>query len=91
LPGIALGSQALLVAERAIAFFAIWMLVLVVAVQALEGRLPIEISGRGVRYADSDETHDSLLATRQTLAALETETEALWRSVEDLTAQTNDH
>jgi hypothetical protein len=91
LPSIALGSQALLVAERSVAFFAIWMLVLVVSVEALEGRLPIEISGRGVRYADGDETHDGLLATRQTLAALETETEALWRAVEDLAAQTNDH
>jgi len=91
LPSIALGSQALLVAERSVAFFAIWMLVLVVSVQALEGRLPIEISGRGVRYAGGDETHDSLLSTQRMLAALEAETKALWRVVEDLAAQTNDH
>src|SRR6476646_1522166 len=78
LPSIALGSEALLVAQRSVAFFAIWMLVLVVSVQALEVRLAIEISGLGVRYADGYETHESLLATRQTLAALETETEALW-------------
>lgn len=91
LPSIALGSQALLVAERSVAFFAIWMLVLVVSVQALEGRLPIEISGRGVRYADGDETRDSLLSTRRMLSALEAETKALWRVVEDLAAQDNDH
>jgi hypothetical protein len=84
LPSIALGSKALLVAERSVAFFAIWMLVLVVSVQALEGRLPIEISGRGVRYADGEKTHDSLLSTQRMLAALETETKALWRAVEDL-------
>lgn len=54
LPGVALGSHALLVVERAVAFFAAWLLVLVVVAQAFKGRLPTEISGRGVRYADAD-------------------------------------
>jgi hypothetical protein len=36
LPGVALGSQTLLVAERGVAFFAIWLLVLVVVAQALK-------------------------------------------------------
>ena len=38
LPGVALGSQTLLVAERGVAFFAIWLLVLVVMAQAFKGR-----------------------------------------------------
>ena len=40
--------------ERAMAFFAAWLLVLIVVAQAFKGRLPTEISGRGVRYADAD-------------------------------------
>lgn len=91
LPGVALGSQALLAAERSVAFFAIWMLVLVVSAQALRGRLPIEISGRGVRYADGDETQDSVLSMRRALRTLEAETKALRRVVEDLTTNNFDH
>lgn len=67
LPGVALGSGPLLMVERAIAFFAAWMMCLVVVVQALRGRLPVEISGRGVRYAPAstveatkDETEDAV-------------------------------
>jgi hypothetical protein len=56
LPSIALGSHALLVAERAAAFFAIWLLGLVVVGQAVGGRLPTEISGRGIRYAHGQAT-----------------------------------
>lgn len=52
LPGIALGSKAILVVERIAMLFAAWLLGLVVIARALEGELPIEISGRGVRYAD---------------------------------------
>lgn len=59
LPGVALGSQALLVVERAVAFFAAWLLVLVVVAQAFRGRLPTEISGRGVRYADAEAAGDA--------------------------------
>jgi hypothetical protein len=51
LPGVALGSGPLLIVERAVAFFAAWMVCLVIVAQALRGRLPVEISGRGVRYA----------------------------------------
>lgn len=56
LPGIALGSQPLLLVERTLTFFAAWMVLLVVVVQALRGHLPTEISGRGVRYADATAT-----------------------------------
>lgn len=58
LPGVALGSVALLLVERAVAFFAAWMIVLVVVAQAARGRLPIEISGRGVRYAEAQPVED---------------------------------
>jgi hypothetical protein len=67
LPGVALGSPALLVVERAMAFFAAWLLMLVVVAQAFRGRLPTEISGRGVRYADAEAVRG---ATMDTEAAL---------------------
>ena len=54
LPGAALGSGPLLIVERAVAFFAAWLLFVVVVVQAQRGHLPTEISGRGVRYAEAD-------------------------------------
>lgn len=54
LPGVALGSGLLLFVERAVAFFAAWMICLVIVAQALRGRLPTEISGRGVRYATAN-------------------------------------
>lgn len=49
-PGVALGSGLLLELERAVAVWVIVLLALVVGDQALRGRLPDEISGRGVRY-----------------------------------------
>jgi hypothetical protein len=50
-PGVALGSAAVLVIERALAVWAVWLLILVVMEKAWAGRLPDEISGRGVKYA----------------------------------------
>jgi hypothetical protein len=72
LPGVALGSDLVLAAERATALFAGWMLVLVVVSRALAGELPLEITSRGFRYAEAE-------TTRRTTAQLE-------RSVEDLEA-----
>ena len=91
LPGVALGSPALLVAERTVAFFAIWLLVLVVGAQAFNGRLPVEISGRGVRYADGNETQDSFRSTKESLRTLDAEIKALWRVAESLAAKNADH
>jgi hypothetical protein len=54
MPGVALGSVALLVAERTVALFAVWMLVVVVVLRAFRDQLPIEVSGRGVRYAEAE-------------------------------------
>ncbi len=53
LPGIALGSTALLFAERTVALFAIWMAIVVVVIRAFKNQIPVEISGRGVRYAEA--------------------------------------
>lgn len=54
LPGVALGSEELLIAERAASMFAILFVVALVLVRAVQGELPQELSGRGVKYARSD-------------------------------------
>ena len=87
LPGVALGSQTLLVVERAIAFFVAWLLVLVISVQAINGRLPIEISGRGLRYAEAERTQDSLVSTRDAIQRLDDETGQLRRRVATIEAE----
>ena len=91
LPGVALGSETVLIVERVLALFAAWLLVLVVIAQASRGRLPIEISGRGVRYADGNETQDSLASAQRALSDLDGETRALWRVVESLATQSAEH
>ena len=53
LPGAALGSVLILRVEWAVALFAALLLAIVVLARAWEGRLPSEISGRGVKYADA--------------------------------------
>ena len=53
LPGIALESEAILVIERIAMLFATWLLAVVVVVRSLAGDLPVELSGRGLRYADA--------------------------------------
>lgn len=73
LPGVALESQTILVIERALVVFAAWLLVLVVCGQALRGRLPIEISGRGVRYADAESAQGSVSETKETLRGMRQE------------------
>ena len=55
MPGVALGSEALLLAERAMALFGIWMSAVVIVLRALRDQLPIEISSRGVRYAEAED------------------------------------
>ncbi len=77
LPGVALGSAAVLVVERTVGLFAAWLFVLVVMARALVGQLPSEISGRGVRYADRDTTRDALAEVRSTLERLDGEVEDL--------------
>ncbi len=69
-PGVALGSGLLLVLERTLASWAIVLTVLVVGDQALKGRLPDEISGRGVRYATSDQFSEMSSAAWASFASL---------------------
>jgi hypothetical protein len=54
LPGAALGSEELLIAERAAAMSAILFLGAPIVIRAMQGELPQELSGRGVKYARSD-------------------------------------
>lgn len=54
-PGIAMGSGAVLVFERALAVWVGWLLILVIGDQAVRGRLPDEMGGRGVKYADASQ------------------------------------
>jgi hypothetical protein len=70
LPGAALGSTAVLRAERVGVLFAVWLFVFVVLGQAWAGRLPTEISGRGVKYADSEGTRQSARETETALRQL---------------------
>jgi len=61
LPGVALGSDVLLHAERAAAFFAIVVAVLSVLAQATRGRLPTQLSTAGLAY-EADAAADSQAA-----------------------------
>lgn len=70
LPGVALGSPVLLMVERALAFFAAWLVVLVVCAQALRGRLPTEISGRGVRYATAEGVQMTAMESERTMRTM---------------------
>lgn len=74
-PGVALGSGLLLELERAVAVWVIVLLLLVVGDQALQGRLPDEIGGRGVRYVAQEQldevVHDSAEVDGDILGRLE--------------------
>ncbi|HYI81039.1 MAG TPA: hypothetical protein VEW67_09290 [Thermoleophilaceae bacterium] len=77
LPGVALGSETILVVERTLGLFAAWLFVVVVMSRASVGQLPSEISGRGVRYADRGTTQEALAEVRSTLERLDGEVEDL--------------
>jgi hypothetical protein len=81
LPGVALGSEPLLLVERTVAFFAAWLAVLVVVAQALKGHLPIEVSGRGVRYVEASIAEKSQANIEAVVSRHEVEIEALRRGL----------
>jgi hypothetical protein len=56
LPGVALGSPALLYVERAVASFTAYLLALVVVVRAFDGDLPSELRGLKYDIKESRET-----------------------------------
>jgi hypothetical protein len=80
-PGVALGSPMILAVERSALLFATWLATLVILAQAWQGRLPIEISGRGVRYADPAAVQASASAAEETLRKLEREFEMARREM----------
>jgi hypothetical protein len=86
LPGVALGSPALLALERTLAFFVGWVLVVLIAAEAWRGRLPLEVSGRGVRYADAPTSQTAIGATDAVLERMDDEIALLRREVVELRA-----
>lgn len=87
LPGVALGSETILVVERAAALFAAWVVTLVVVIRALAGELPVEISGRGFKYADAEASHDAVTGSGSALKELDAEVSLLRGLVFELHAQ----
>lgn len=87
LPGVALDSPTLLLVERVVAFFLAWLVLLVVSAQALRGRLPIEISGRGLRYADAERAQHGVAATERALARVDAEMDAIHARIGELEGQ----
>lgn len=69
-PAIAMDSAALLHVERAATTFAVLLLALVVIHRAFEGRLPDELSGRGVKYTPIEQTTTAQRETSEALADL---------------------
>lgn len=66
LPPLALGNRELLWAERSLLFFYGFLLLFVPFVRALHGELPIELSTRGARYAETSEVVIEELQVRLT-------------------------
>jgi hypothetical protein len=83
LPGVALGSEAILVIERIVMLFTVWLLGLLVTARALAGELPIEISGRGLRYADAAIAQEGVLDSEAAFERVDKEIAELWAAVSD--------
>ncbi len=67
LPAVALGNRELLWAERSLIFFYGFLLLFMPLLRALQGELPIELSARGARYAETSQTAVEELRTRLTV------------------------
>jgi len=74
----------LLLVERTLAFFAAWLAIVVVIAQALKGHLPVEISGRGVEYAEAAAVGETQTKTEAVVRRHELEIEALRRALVEL-------
>jgi hypothetical protein len=70
LPGVALGSEVLLHAERAAAIFAIVVAVVSVLAQATRGRLPTQLSTAGLAY-EADAAADAKAAVEDLQAQVD--------------------
>lgn len=84
LPGVALGSEAILVVERIAMLFTVWLLGLIVIARALAGELPIEISGRGLRYADAATAQSGRVDSEAALGQIREEVKNLRLAVTQL-------
>jgi hypothetical protein len=87
LPGMALGSPVVLVAERTAVLFAVWLSGITVATEAWRGRLPVEVSGRGVKYAEAATGQAMVEQTESALRRHDTDIEALRREIADLASR----
>lgn len=86
LPGIAMGSVAVLHVERAAALFAVGLFVVVVLARAWVGELPTEVSGRGVQYTPSTTTEairDTVAEALDDLTAAQVELQERLESLEE--------
>jgi hypothetical protein len=81
LPGVALGSETILVVERIVTLFTAWMIAVVVVARAWRSQLPAEISSRGIRYAEADSVQGAVSGTEAALSRLETDVVRLQGSV----------
>lgn len=91
LPGAALGSAFVLHSERAAGLFAIFLLLGTVIVRGFQGELPIELSGRGVKWTPKEsteliktETANAIDELGESITALRGATTA---AISDLTAR----
>jgi len=80
LPGLALGSPALLYVEKAVACFTAYLLVLVVVVRAFDGDLPSEL--RGLKWA----VHEGRAQAAEGIDGLVDANEALHERIEAIEA-----
>jgi hypothetical protein len=90
-PGIALGSSPLLLAERTVALFAIWMAIAVVLIRAFKNQIPVEISGRGVRYAEAEDVRAKGAFTDEALHDVNVEMRWLREAVVELRNAASDN
>lgn len=81
---MALGSPLVLVVERTVLLLAGWLFLLVVACQGWQGRLPIEVSGGGVKYADAEAGQVVVDQAEAALLRHDTDIDALRREIADL-------
>ena len=84
---MALGSPAVLIVERVSLLFGVWLAFALVAVEAWRGRLPIEISGRGVRYAEAAAGQEMADRARVALGRHDEDIAALRREIAELGAE----
>jgi hypothetical protein len=90
LPGVALGSKALLFTLRALLFAAAGLLVLTVIWRAFERRLPDELTTTGIKYATVAKTRDLQESLAEDIETLQAQLDDTVASTTDLFAEMAD-